>query len=116
MATQFAPGEAIYRPQDAADHFYVITSGEVHVYAPGPTGEDVLVDSLGPGQYFGEIGLLNGGLRTALVKAASAPVEAVALSRDAFLSLLRASGETLQEVTQIVSQRNDRLSAHGSAG
>jgi CRP-like cAMP-binding protein len=116
LATQFAPGEAIYRPQDAADRFFVITRGEVHVYAQTPAGEDVLVDALGPGQYFGEMGLLDGGLRTVLVKAASVPVEAVALSRDVFLSLLRSSGETLQEVTQIVSQRSNRLSAHSSAG
>ncbi len=113
LATHYAPDEPIYRPQDHADHFYVITQGEVQVFAHSSAGEDVLVDSLGPGQYFGEIGLLNGSLRTVLVKAASAPVEVVALSRDMFLSLLRASGETLDEVTRSVNQRMDRLSLLG---
>ena len=64
------PGMDIVREGEPADDFYVVRQGELDVLAVGETGtEPRKVNSLGPGDYFGEIGLLEGIPRTASVRA-----------------------------------------------
>jgi CRP-like cAMP-binding protein/Fe-S-cluster-containing hydrogenase component 2 len=61
---RFSPGEVIVRQGDPADAFYLIRLGFVKV-SEGHPGGDVVLNYIGRGGYFGEIGLLGGGLRTA---------------------------------------------------
>ncbi|MBI3458025.1 MAG: cyclic nucleotide-binding domain-containing protein [Candidatus Rokubacteria bacterium] len=60
----FEPGEVIVRQGDPADSFYLIRIGFVKVSQRYPGGELVLA-YLSRGNYFGEMGLLGGGVRTA---------------------------------------------------
>ena len=60
----FDAGEAIVKQNDPADAFYLIRVGCVRVSQKHPGGEMVLT-YLGRGEYFGEMGLLKGGKRTA---------------------------------------------------
>jgi CRP-like cAMP-binding protein/Fe-S-cluster-containing dehydrogenase component len=57
-------GEAIVKQGDPADAFYLIRVGCVRVSQKHPGGEMVLT-YLGRGEFFGEMGLLKGGKRTA---------------------------------------------------
>ena len=59
-----SPGEVIVRQGDAADAFYLVRMGFVKVTERHPGG-DVVLNYLGRGSYFGEMGLLGGGVRTA---------------------------------------------------
>ena len=61
---RYSPGEVIVRQGDAADAFYLVRLGFVKVSERHPGG-DVVLTYLGRGSYFGEMGLLGGGLRTA---------------------------------------------------
>ena len=61
---RFAPGQAIAKQGDAADSFYLVRIGFVKISENYPGGELVLA-YLSRGDYFGEIGLLGGGVRTA---------------------------------------------------
>lgn len=61
-------GEVIVRQGDPADRFYVIDSGQVRV-TQVQDGDVKLLRDLGPGDVFGEIGLLRGIPRTATVTA-----------------------------------------------
>jgi hypothetical protein len=56
---------------DHPDDFYAVVSGRFEVWKAGPEGVASLVSSLGPGDGFGEIGLLQGVPRTATVVAAT---------------------------------------------
>jgi CRP-like cAMP-binding protein/Fe-S-cluster-containing hydrogenase component 2 len=51
------PGQVIFRQGDRADHFYMVRVGFVKVSQSRLGGEHVL-NYIGPGGYFGEIGLL----------------------------------------------------------
>ena len=55
---RFTPGEVIFRQGDPADDFYLVRVGFVKVSQQRPGGEQVL-SYIGPGGYFGEIGLLS---------------------------------------------------------
>ncbi len=61
---RFSPGQTICRQGDPADSFYLVRLGFVKVSENYPGGELVLA-YLSRGDYFGEIGLLGGGARTA---------------------------------------------------
>ena len=65
----FADGDTIVAEGDTADRFFVIAQGEVRVTRRTPEGEEIELTTLGPGQFFGEIGLLAETRRTATVRA-----------------------------------------------
>jgi CRP-like cAMP-binding protein/Fe-S-cluster-containing hydrogenase component 2 len=83
---RFAPGQVIARQSDAADSFYLVRIGFVKISENYPGGELVLA-YLSRGDYFGEIGLLGGGVRTATC-AALDHVEVVRVSGDDFRQMI----------------------------
>jgi MFS family permease len=87
----FAAGTAVVREGDPADALYVLLEGEVLVTARGETGEEAQVlRTMGPGTYFGEIGLLERIPRTATVTAAH-DCRCYRIEGDAFLDALTAA-------------------------
>lgn len=74
-------GTAIFPERDFAYHFYAIVEGGADVVHDGRT-----LAELGPGDFFGEIGLLVTGRRTASVVARE-PTRLVALFDQAFRRL-----------------------------
>ena len=82
-------GERIITEGDKADNFYVIAEGEVEVTQHGDSGEELMLRRMGPGEFFGEIGLLSGVLRTASVRSTQ-DVTLISLPGEAFLELVSA--------------------------
>ncbi len=80
-------GTTIIRQTDAADFFYVINSGRVEVTQTDASGASHLLRQMGPGEFFGEIGLLSRVPRTATVVALT-DCTLVALDGPAFLELV----------------------------
>ncbi|MGH2375713.1 MAG: cyclic nucleotide-binding domain-containing protein [bacterium] len=85
-------GATIIREGEPAENFYVIARGVVAVTREGPAGGSIEVARLGPGEYFGEIGLLREMRRTATVTAAT-PVELLVLDQKGFTRLVADSKE-----------------------
>ena len=65
----FATGEVIMRQGDASDALYVITSGRVRVERDQAAETPLVLAELGAGDVIGEMGLLDGGPRSATVTA-----------------------------------------------
>ena len=63
------PGDVIVRQGDPSDAVYFLESGKVEVRATGPGGTTLVLAELGPGDYFGEIGIVTGAERIADVVA-----------------------------------------------
>ncbi len=81
-------GEVLIRQGDPADRFYVIAEGTVSVtQVPVDGGPAVTLRQMGPGEVFGEIGLLAGVARTATVSASSGG-RLLTLDADTFLELV----------------------------
>jgi CRP-like cAMP-binding protein len=83
---RFAPGQVIVQQGETADSFYLVRIGFVKVSENYPGGEMVLA-YLSRGDYFGEIGLLGGGVRTATCTALD-HVELVRISGDDFRDMV----------------------------
>lgn len=106
----FAAGEPIIMQGSEADRFYIISKGEAQVFLNRPDAREVFMDTLLPGQYFGELALFRGGKRGALVRASlDSPVEVLSLGKEVFSDLLGHSVEMLEEITRSVEDREQKL-------
>ena len=103
----FQPNSSIIRQGEKGDKFYILLNGNADVYINMPGGSELQVNQLKPGQYFGEMALLGGGVRAATVKASNeGPVSVVALDEKAFNSLIDDSRSLREELMGLVERRN----------
>jgi EAL domain-containing protein (putative c-di-GMP-specific phosphodiesterase class I) len=66
----FQPGELIFSEGSPADKAYIVESGLVEIFV-GSDAETVQLNTLGPGDIFGEVGLIDAFPRSASAKALS---------------------------------------------
>ena len=104
MVDENRAGETIIAEGDPADRFYVIMRGEVTISRRTPEGDEIALDTLGPGQFFGEVGILAETRRTATVRAVG-EVELLALSWQEFQEALERSDQTERDFGEIVQER-----------
>jgi ABC-type lipoprotein export system ATPase subunit len=102
----YPPGAAIIREGMPPDNFYIITRGRVDIVLQPPGSSEIVVTTMGVGQYFGEIALLRGGTHNATVRAGSdTGVEVIALDRDEFGRLVSESPTTRDAIDRVVGER-----------
>jgi CRP/FNR family transcriptional regulator, cyclic AMP receptor protein len=97
-------GTTIFREHDPGGILFVITRGQVELSVIGDDRNKLVVDVLEPGEFFGEVSLLDGGDRTATA-AAVGDVDAVCLERDPFLDLLRRRPDVALDVLAAFAKR-----------
>jgi class 3 adenylate cyclase len=91
----FDTGEDLIVEGDAAEHFFILMYGTVHVTKRAIDGSAVvLVPELKRGDTFGEVALIPEGKRTATITATS-PVVAMAISRSVFIDLFGGMADLL---------------------
>lgn len=66
--TLFRAGAVVVRQDETGDALYIVISGEVQV-THRRDGRDILLATLGPGDFFGELALVDDGPRSATVTA-----------------------------------------------
>jgi CRP-like cAMP-binding protein len=81
-----APGEVVFDEGDPADRLYVIRSGEVELVRENAARQRT-VARLGPGDFFGELGVVLGEKRTARAVAVS-QTSVIALDRDTLEAMI----------------------------
>jgi ABC-type lipoprotein export system ATPase subunit len=112
----YAPGAIILEQGEPADNFYIITKGDVEVFIEHPDGGEIIVNHLSSGAYFGEIGLLREGRRTASVRASFATgCEVAVLDQQEFQTLLAESEPTRHAIDRVASERDAHTRAAGSS-
>lgn len=102
-AVQTSAGEVVVRQGDVADRLYLVTQGAFVVSIAGGEGSGELdVRRLGPGDFFGEMGLLTNDRRSATIRSVDAgelleigqtPIRAL-LQRDAAVAMAVATALT----------------------
>jgi len=85
---RFRKGETVFHQGDPGDALFIVASGSVKVVLPSDEGaEPAIVAVLGPGEFFGELALLDGAPHSATIVAIEG-TETLVLHRDAFLALI----------------------------
>jgi CRP/FNR family cyclic AMP-dependent transcriptional regulator len=96
---QFPEGATIVTEGLLAGDFYLLLDGQTEVLMRGRRRR-----VLGPGDYFGEMSVIDGGPRSATVRALSR-VTALRLDRRAFLRLLDREGSIGRKLLLVMSER-----------
>jgi len=109
----YQPGASILQKDQHVDSFFMIASGQVEVVLQNRSNLEMIVARLGPGEFFGEVELMNGSKSIASVRVApERPAELVMLRRDEFHELLIKSPITEKSIGQIVQARIEENRAH----
>ncbi len=87
VTRDYAEGAAIVTQDKGGEGFFIIESGAAEVIRERADGEKIVVNTFGPTDFFGEITLLDDGLRTASVIATEA-TQCMVLTRWDFLGVL----------------------------
>jgi len=83
----YAPGDKIVAMGELGSTLHVIRSGRVNVVRESESGEAIVLASLGPGEYFGELSLFDSGPRSATVIAAE-QTETLSIGRADILQIV----------------------------
>jgi CRP-like cAMP-binding protein len=85
---KYAAGQDIVTQDKGGEGFFIIVSGKAEAIRERTDGTRVVVNTFGPREFFGEMALLDDGLRTASVVATEA-TECLALTRWDFHGVLK---------------------------
>lgn len=101
---RLAPASPLFMTGDEADAAFVILVGDVEIVCPAEDGRDVWLATLGPGSLVGEMGVLDGGPRSADVRAVSR-VELWRIGRAAVIETLREEPSAAMELLALITRR-----------
>src|SRR4051794_18539595 len=85
---KYPPRTTILRGGENADGLYVLLSGHVRVLLEDDRGHELIAASIGPNEFFGEVGLIDGGPRAAGIQTQEA-CEVLFVPRKTVLELLQ---------------------------
>ena len=85
---EYAAGQAIVTQDKGGEGIFIIVSGQAEAIRERADGAKVVVNTFGPTDFFGELTLLDDGLRTASVVATEA-TQCLALTRWDFHGVLK---------------------------
>lgn len=105
----FSAGETVIRMDEPGATLYVIRSGRVEVVLERPTGNVTLAD-LGPGEFFGELSLFDGEVRSATVNAIE-ETETLTLGQYGVMRMTQRSPELAWALLKSLSARLRSASA-----
>jgi len=102
---ELAGGEFLFAEGDAGDRLYIILSGQLAVVKAVGTQEERILNRCGPGDYLGEISLLEPrGVRTASVRALMTS-KLLEMTREDFNSLLQRQPAIAFHIAKVLSSR-----------
>jgi CRP-like cAMP-binding protein len=107
----FPRGMVLFHKGSAGQRLYLIRSGQVRIFVLSSDGHEITLNLHGPGECFGELAMLDGGLRSASAMAQERIV-AYTLERKHFLDLVEAHPALARRALELVTQRLRHLTAH----
>jgi CRP/FNR family cyclic AMP-dependent transcriptional regulator len=100
----YAARSWILRSGENSDGLYVILSGHVQVVLDDGEGHELIAAAIGPNEFFGEAGLIDGGPRAASVQSQEA-CEVLYIPRKTILELLQHNADAAVMVLRTVIDR-----------
>jgi len=101
---EYGSGEAIVTQGKGGEGIFIVVSGAAEAIREQADGTKTSVNTFGPTDFFGELALLDDGLRTASV-VATEPTRCLALTRWDFLGVLKEDADMGVVIAQELARR-----------
>jgi CRP/FNR family cyclic AMP-dependent transcriptional regulator len=108
---RFRRGETVFHVGDPGDALFVVMSGSIKITLPADTGDEAILATLRPGDFFGELALLDGAPRSATAVAIE-PTETYILARDRFRELIATEPIMREALLATLAAEVRRLTHH----
>jgi CRP/FNR family transcriptional regulator, cyclic AMP receptor protein len=105
---RYEEGEVIFHEGDAGTALYIIEKGEVKIVLGSAEGKEVVLSLLGPGDFFGELALLDGEPRSADAVAMETS-DLLILQRHDFLRFVAEQPQVAVNLLAVLSRRLRRV-------
>ena len=105
----YAPGQVMFKAGDMGDAAYIVIEGTVQISVPSPSGP-IVVNTLGRNDIIGEIAIFGDVPRTATAVARTR-VEALRISRDVFVNVIRGNPDAAIALVKILADRLAKTTA-----
>jgi CRP-like cAMP-binding protein len=109
VSRKLKKGAILFRKGEAGSSMYAVCAGSVRISVPSEEGKDAIFNVVRPGEVFGEIALLDGGLRTADA-AASEDCELMVIERRDFIPLIQQDANVAMKLIELLCGRLRRTS------
>jgi CRP/FNR family cyclic AMP-dependent transcriptional regulator len=106
----FPKNTVVIHENDPADSLFVIESGKVKVYCSDKNGKEFIMNTLGPGDYFGELALLDDSTRSASVRTVEKSEFRIVMKED-FAGVLEDHPGITQQLISNLAGRVRKLTA-----
>ena len=103
-ARHYAKDDVIFHADESGDVFCLIREGHVKITMISPEGKEIILSMLGPGDFFGEMALLDDEPRSATVIATES-LDLVTIWRSDFLQILQDNFSITRKVLAELSRR-----------
>ncbi|MBI2907875.1 MAG: cyclic nucleotide-binding domain-containing protein [Chloroflexi bacterium] len=101
----FQETEVIFEEGARGAEMYLVHSGRVRLSIAGSGGEPVTVAILGPGDFFGEMALVDSSQRSATATAAENNTQLLALDKSKFIFMVRQQPQFALSVMHTLCER-----------
>jgi CRP/FNR family transcriptional regulator len=100
----YESGEIIINEGDEGDDAYIIYTGRVEVFRKGTDVKIIALNTLGPGEMFGELALFGDSIRTASVKAVEETVVSI-IAKEKLYKIIREFPDIAIEMLKVQTSR-----------
>ena len=100
----FSAGRRVFSFGESGDSLYIINVGEVEISVKDSTGDKIILTTLGPSEFFGELALFDPGTRTATALVLQDAV-ILELSRDNLNKFLSVSPDAALDILAVMARR-----------
>jgi CRP-like cAMP-binding protein len=101
---QLSSGELLFRKGDSGGCMFMILAGRIQIYMDSTDGQVAMLRVLDSGHFFGEMALLDGGVRSASALTLT-PCVLFTLDRASFLNLIATYPELLTRLLSVLTER-----------
>jgi CRP/FNR family cyclic AMP-dependent transcriptional regulator len=108
---KFRRGETVFHVGDPGDALFIVMAGSIKITLPADTGDEAILATLRPGDFFGELALLDGAPRSATAIAIEA-TETYILPRDRFRDLIATEPIMREALLATLAAEVRRLTHH----
>jgi len=100
----FKQGEVIVREGEIGGDFFVIINGHAETLITDASGTEMMIELVGPGDFFGELSMLTGEPRSARIRASNT-LQVLALHQNEFFEFLTHNPQTCIDVLIVIGKR-----------